>query len=250
MTTRYGSRSELSPESRPASRDLRELADPDRILLWDLDGTIADTRRDIATGVREMLRSFGLEPLPLPNVIRHVGRGVRVLVTRSLSEAGRPDADESMIDEGVRVFRHHYRLHLMDTTVPYDNIAEILHELARHGRRMAVVSNKPEDATVALVDALGLAPCFVAVLGGDSLPVRKPSPEPLLHALGLCRPGARPVEAVLFGDSITDLETGRAAHVPVCGVGWGFDPDGEMRRQGTDWWVETVGELGAAILLR
>lgn len=241
---RPGTRPSSGPGSHPGNRDLRELADPNRVLLWDLDGTIADTRQDIATGVREMLISFGLEPLPLPNVIRHVGRGVRVLVTRSLAEAGRPDADEAMIDEGVRVFRHHYKQHLLDTTVPYGNIAEILHELARRGRRMAIVSNKPEDATVALVDALGLTPCFVAVLGGDSLPVRKPSPEPLLHALALCRPGARPDEAVLLGDSITDLETGRAAGIPVCGVGWGFDPDGEMRRQGTDWRVETVAELG------
>lgn len=240
----------MPADEAPTRRDLRELGRPDRVLLWDLDGTIADTRQDIATGVREMLASFHLEPLPLPNVLRHVGRGVRVLVTRSLAEAGRPDADAAMIDEGVRLFRIHYRQHLMDTTVPYGNITETLHELARRGRRMAVVSNKPEDATRALVDALGLAACFVVALGGDSLPVRKPSPEPLWHALALCRPDARPDEAVLLGDSITDLETGRAAGVPVCGVGWGFDPDGEMRRQGTDWWVETVEELGGVLLER
>ena len=237
-------------DGNSGTRDLSDLGRPDRVLLWDLDGTIADTRQDIVTGVREMLLSLGLEPLPMANVIRHVGRGVRVLVSRSLAEAGRPDADDAMIEEGIDLFRSHYRLHLMDTTTTYGNISGVLTELARRGRLMAVVSNKPEDASRMLVEALGLTSCFAVVLGGDSLPVRKPSPEPLLHALQICRAGAQPNDAVLFGDSITDLETGRAAGMPVCGVGWGFDPDGEMRRQGTDWWVETVDELERVLLGR
>jgi len=229
-------------------RDRRELARPELILLWDLDGTIADTRHDIARGVAGMLEHFGLRPLPVESVVRHVGRGVRVLVDRSLSEAGRPGAGDLEIDEAVQVFRTHYRRHMVDTTIPFGNIAEVLGTLRDLGRRMAIVSNKPEEATRALVTALGLADCFRIVLGGDSLTTRKPSPEPLLHALEVCRPGARPSEAALIGDSIIDLQAGRAAGMPVCGVGWGMDPDGELRAAGADWWFETVEELTAALL--
>lgn len=139
---------------------------------------------------------------------------------------------------------------------------------------MAIVSNKPKDATFEILRRMGLLDSFVVVLGGDSLPVRKPDPAPLLHALRLCTavtpddrrggnslrgrasghavaagslPDIAPDRAAMIGDSLPDVQAARAAGMPVCGVAWGFDPDGEMRRVKLDWWFESVEELGRAV---
>jgi phosphoglycolate phosphatase len=246
----------------PDSRDPGELADPGRVLIWDLDGTIADTRADIAAGVVEMLLELGRSPLDPAQVIRNVGRGVGVLVAGCLADTGKPARDAAEIEHGVEVFRAHYWRHLMDTTIPYPGIPEILREMKVRGRPMAIVSNKPEDATREILRRMGLLDCFIIVLGGDSLPVRKPDPAPLLHALQRCQaampgglrlgPGASSREnvpnlAVMIGDSLPDVQAARAAGMPVCGVAWGFDPDGEMRRVWLDWWFESVEELGRAV---
>jgi phosphoglycolate phosphatase len=265
----------------PGGRFVRgTLADPDRVLIWDLDGTIADTRSDIATGVLEMLHELGRPPLDLAQVIRNVGRGVHVLVAGCLADTGRPARDATEIEHGVEVFRAHYWRHLMDTTVPYPGMPEILRDLATRGRLMAIVSNKPQDATREILRRMELLNCFAVVLGGDSLPTRKPDPAPLLHALRLCLamapdgpwlvPGKwvgrhaadsagghadaddslrelAPDHAAMIGDSLPDVQAARAAGMPVCGVAWGFDPDGEMRRVTLDWWFESVEELGRAV---
>jgi phosphoglycolate phosphatase-like HAD superfamily hydrolase len=272
-------------------RDPRELAEPGRALIWDLDGTIADTRIDIATGVVEMLRELGRPPLELSQVIRHVGHGVKMLVAGCLTETGQPARDAGEIDRGVEIFRACYWRHLMDTTAPFPGIPEILHALAARGRPMAIVSNKPQDATREILRRMGLLDCFRIALGGDSLTVRKPDPAPLWHALRLClatdetaapapvrapgrgavpeqttvaMPGttAEPFDeaapealrkiasrrAAMIGDSPPDVLAARAAGMPACGVAWGFDPDGEMRRADLDWWFESVRELGNALL--
>ena len=235
-------------------RDPHELAQPDRALIWDLDGTIADTKQDIATGVAAMLGELGRPVLPLDHVIRTVGRGVRVLVTLCLEQTGAPARDEAEIDEAVRVFREHYWRHLMDTTAPYPLMSDLLHILKERGRPMAVMSNKPEDATREILIRMGLIDCFAAVLGGDSLPQRKPSPEPIWRALRLCREAGtnghdlNPDHAAIIGDSINDAQAGWNAGMPVCGVGWGFDPDGALRASAVDWWFERPAELKEALL--
>lgn len=256
------------------------LADPKRVLVWDLDGTIADTRADIATGVAEMLRELARPPLDPAEVIRNVGHGVNVLVAGCLAATGRPARDAAEIEHGIDVFRERYWRHLTDTTAPYPGISEILRDLKTRGRSMAVVSNKPQDAAREILRRLGLLDCFAVVLGGDSLAVRKPDPAPLLHALRLCLAGApddpRPApsdrvghdsggiagsqvaspvspretaadHAAMIGDSLPDVQAARAAGMPICGVAWGFDPDGEMRRVQLDWWFESVEALGNAL---
>jgi phosphoglycolate phosphatase len=228
-------------------RDPKELADPRRVLAWDLDGTIADTRWDIATGIVEMCRELERPPLELSQVIRNVGHGVKELVTRCLVDTGQPARDEAEIARGIASFRTHYWAHLMDTTAAYPGMESLVRGLVDRGQPMVIVSNKPEDAVREILRRMGLLDCFSVVIGGDTLPTRKPDPAPLWHALEQCRPGARPDEAVMIGDSLPDIEAARAAGMPACGVAWGFDPEGHMRRVELDWWFETVDELRLAL---
>jgi phosphoglycolate phosphatase len=228
--------------------DLRELADPGRVLLWDLDGTIVDTSEDITAGVAGALHDLGARPLSKPEVIANVGRGAEELMTRCLAAVGRPPADGEDLARAVGLFRQHYALHLMDATRPYGDLDQVLLELTARGRRMAVISNKPADFTREILDRLGLLPCFRVVLGGDSLPARKPSPEPFLHALAQWNPAVLPGAAAAIGDSMIDVETARAAGVPICGVAWGFDPDGLMRAAELDWRMEEPSDLARALL--
>jgi phosphoglycolate phosphatase len=228
--------------------DPAELRDPRKILIWDLDGTIVDTGRDIASGVAGLFRERGLPPPSREAVIRCVGRGVRVLVTRCFEEAGQPLHGETEINDAVRLFREHYARHLMDTTVPYPGLPEILRACKARGQKMGVVSNKPEDFTQDILRALGLFECFAVVLGGDSLSSRKPSPEPLLHVLHHCDQSGKPSDAIVIGDSVTDLDAARAAGMPVCGVAWGFDPEKQLEGAELDWWITTPEELREALL--
>lgn len=236
--------------------DPRLLGENDRPLLWDLDGTIVDTRRDIASGVNGLLSELALPPLTLDSVTRKVGKGVRNLVGLSLEESGSPANDEESLTRSVERFREHYSRHLLDTTAPYGNLAGLLRTLRDRGRAMAVVSNKPEDLSRAILRHLGLEDCFAVVLGGDSLPTRKPDPQPLLRALEACRAG-RPggtgransvTDAVLIGDSVIDLQAARAAGMPICAVAWGYDPEQRLRESAPDWWAETPEMLAGWLL--
>jgi len=239
------------------------LSDPRRPLLWDLDGTIVDTSRDITTAVNAMLAERRLPTLTVASVLQKVGYGVRHLVRQVLAEALVPSPgaaageeammDEPMLDEAVASFRRHYADHLVDTTGCYPGMDQLLRDLATSGRRMAVVSNKPQDHTRAILERLGLSSCFVAALGGDSLPRRKPDPEPLWHALMLCvseRPGeAIPSpNAVVIGDSLVDVLASRAAGLPVAVVAWGFEAPERLRQAEPEWCFDTPRELREALL--
>jgi phosphoglycolate phosphatase len=229
-------------------RDFRLLADRERPLLWDLDGTIADTRRDIAAGVNGMLGDLGLAALSLDGVTLNVGKGARHLIARCLEVAGQSAPSEDDLETGIRLFSEHYGRHLLDTTQPYDGLADTLRHLFQDGRRMAVVSNKPEDFSRRVLDGLGLSHCFVTIVGGDSLSTRKPDPEPLLHALKMCHAKARPFEAIVIGDSPIDYEAAEAAGIPICAVAWGYDPEQRLQCLEPDWWIETPEELSRRLL--
>lgn len=226
--------------SVPPSRPKRRLA-----ALFDLDGTLVETRQDIATGVNEMLAEAGLGPLSVDQVSRHVGRGSRILVSRCLQECGVPTPDPDQIDGGYSSFLRHYSDHLLDTTVPYPGIESMCERLERAGIEMAIVSNKPEDPSRRILEGIGLARYFSVILGGDSLPVRKPDPAPLLHALA--RMG-NPEAAVMVGDSEIDIAAARAAGLPVAAVMWGFGSPEELEAAGPDRLVSDADELTAWIL--
>jgi phosphoglycolate phosphatase len=210
-----------------------------RCLLFDLDGTLVDSRADLIYSVNLMLAELGRRPLADQSVLSFVGEGARLLVERALRAADGREAGEPEIEIALGVFRRHYRAHLFDQTRPYPEVEETLERLA--GLPKAVVTNKPFDFSVALLDGLGMSKYFIAVIGGDSLSERKPAPAPLLEAARLC--GHRPEDCLMIGDTRIDIEAGQAAGMKTCGYVGGFRGAEELERAGADFLIERFGEL-------
>lgn len=190
---------------------------PPSTFLFDLDGTLVDSLGDLRTAVNLLRSELDLPPLDAATVRSCVGDGATLLVRRALPEGLFSEAR-------LRRFLDLYGAHLLETTALYPGILDFL-DLHRGGR-LAVVTNKPHGLTVALLQGLGLAPRFAAVIGGDSCPEKKPHPAPVLAALR--RLGSDPSEAVLIGDHHTDLRAGRAAGVRTCFCAWGVGNDGGL----------------------
>jgi len=209
------------------------------VVLLDLDGTLLDTRADLVASTNHVRGSFGLPPLDAHQVESLVGHGARVLVERALGSER-----AAIHEEGVRRFLAHYGEHCLDATLPYPGMAEMMRELAPFGVRFAVVTNKPEALSRKILGGLGLADSLFAVVGGDTFPERKPHPRGVEHLLE--RAGADRSQALLVGDSAVDVETARAARIAMCGVLWGFDPDG-LRSAGLDLLVGEPAALGRLI---
>lgn len=192
-----------------------------KTILFDLDGTLIDSRADLAAAVNLTRQDFGLQPKSEEAVVACVGEGVRVLIERAIPE--RPDLWEEMLTHQ----RVHYRTHCLDRTALYPGVAETLRTLCAGGWRLAVVTNKPGDVTRMVLDGLGIADCFSAVVGGGECPVLKPDPAPLF--LAATRMGVTlGADDWMTGDNFTDLESGRRAGLRRCFCRFGFgDPRGE-----------------------
>ena len=183
------------------------------ILVFDLDGTLIDSSRDLAESIGELLESYGAAPLPLPEVVTMVGEGAPILVRRALTRAGlRPGADDALAR-----FLTIYDRRLMDHTVSYPGIIESLALATRRGP-LAVLTNKPLGPTIGILEALGLRGFFTRVIGGDSEYGRKPDPSGLLALQGLA-PGD---PLVMIGDSPTDWKVAVNGKCPFVFARFGF----------------------------
>jgi phosphoglycolate phosphatase len=188
-----------------------------RTLLLDLDGTLVNSLPDLAAAVNRMLGARGLAPLSQPEVGAMVGDGVAKLVERAFgARGGVPDA------VAVAEYAADYAAHSAVATVPYPGVADALRGLADDGWRLAVCTNKPEQAARGLLAALGLAQWFAAVGGGDSYPVRKPDPKHLLATLAAA--GGDRDRAIMAGDHANDVAAARAAGLPCIFAAWGYGP--------------------------
>jgi phosphoglycolate phosphatase len=185
---------------------------------FDLDGTLVDSRADLAAATNHVRRSFDLAPLEPAAVYGLVGDGARALVERALGPVPAARADE-----GVRRFLAFYREHLLDETRPYPGMESALRALHARGVVLSVLTNKPEDLSRAILDGLGLTHWLASVVGGDSLPTRKPDPAGV--QVLLARSGTRAADFLLVGDSPVDFETAEQAGVAFCGVTWGLVPE-------------------------
>lgn len=201
-----------------------------RALIFDLDGTLADTLDDIHASMGVAMRAARLEAPSRDRVRASVGGGVSLLVERLVDdEARRPTV--------LAAFREHYGAHLVVRTRLYPGVHDLLARL--DGRPMAVASNKPEAMTRHLLDLLDARRFFAVVLGGDSLPVKKPDPQVVRIALE--RLGAAAEHALVIGDSRYDIEAARGAGVRVCAVTWGFGPRQSL--DGADYVVDDCAQL-------
>jgi len=192
-----------------------------KLLIFDLDGTLIDSRRDLVNSVNAALRSLGRDELPSDEIAAMVGDGAPTLVRRALGDT----VDEVLLKRGLEFFLSYYREHKLDYTRLYDGIPEALETLrgANGSRRvMSVLTNKPVNPSRAIVQALGIAEKFVSVYGGNSFETKKP--DPLGINTILAETGVSADEAVMIGDSAVDILTGRAAGTWTCGVSYGFAP--------------------------
>jgi len=208
-------------------------------LLFDLDGTLVDSRADLIKSVNLMLAEIGREGLPDNRVLTFVGEGARKLVERALrtDQNGGPSGYE--VDCALDIFRRHYREHLLDQTLVYPDVKQTLARLCHIPK--AVVTNKPYEFTIPVLEGSGLLSYFKVVIGGDSLPERKPSPLMLLEAAKRC--GVRASECLMVGDSRVDVEAGKAAKMKTCGYIPGFRGRTELVEAGVDYTIERFSEL-------
>jgi len=192
-----------------------------RLLIFDLDGTLIDSRLDLVHSVNAMLRHFRRPELPDEVVASYVGDGAPVLVRRALGDP----KDQKFLKEAVDYFLAYYRVHKLDHTQVYEGIKDsltALHGPNGLGRKMAVLSNKPVHPSRAIVEALGMSHFFMHVYGGNSFPTKKPDPQGARALLKETR--TQPQEAIIIGDSSVDVLTGRNAGMRTCGVTYGFAP--------------------------
>jgi phosphoglycolate phosphatase len=191
-----------------------------RLLVFDLDGTLVDSTRDIAAATNAALQRVapGVAPIPLEVVARFVGEGARVLVERALHHAGLALA----ADDVLPALLDCYGERLLETTHLYEGIPQALDAVA--GCTLAVLTNKPGAFSRAILDGLGVGARFARVRGADEVAARKPDPAGLLRLLEELQ--ATPGQAWMVGDSTIDVRTARAGGVRVAGALWGLDPAG------------------------
>jgi len=199
-----------------------------KLLIFDLDGTLIDSREDLANSINAMLIHFGKKELPHEVIASYIGDGAPMLVRRSL---GDPD-DESFVQDAVLYFMSWYREHKLDNTYVYDGVKEALAAIqkSRSGNstqetqplKMAVLSNKPVGPSRAIVEALGLGQYFFQVYGGNSFHTKKPDPTGVQALLD--EAGAAAEETVIIGDSDIDVLTARNSGIYSVGVTYGLAP--------------------------
>jgi len=193
-----------------------------RLLVFDLDGTLIDSRLDLIHSVNAMLQHIGRPALDGDVIASYVGDGAPALVRRAIGDTD----DEALFRRALEYFLGYYRLHKLDHTTVYEGIAETLASVANptNGvrRLMAVLSNKPVNPSRDILHALGLGDFFVRIYGGNSFTTKKP--DPLGARTILQETGVAADEALMIGDSAVDILTGRNAGLRACGVTYGFAP--------------------------
>ncbi|MBZ5602266.1 MAG: HAD-IA family hydrolase [Acidobacteriia bacterium] len=188
------------------------------LLIFDLDGTLIDSKRDLTDSVNATRTSHGLAPLPDDIVSSYVGNGAPLLIRRAF-----PHATQEELPLLLRYFLDYYREHMLDATTLYPGVRQALDRLHEADVPLAVLTNKPVRFSIRLIEGLGLESHFFRVYGGNSFEQKKPDPIGINTLMA--EAGSNPDQTVMVGDSAVDIRTARNAGVVACGVSWGFQPE-------------------------
>lgn len=205
-----------------------------QLFVYDFDGTLVDTKLDIADSVNRALRELGVRELPRETIFGYVGNGVGPLLARSLAGTGFTE-----IPTAVEIFKKHYDRHLLDQTHFYPNCRETIDFFSHKSH--AIFSNKPVYFIKRILTELNFTRPFVSILGGDSVERQKPDPQGLLQIMEAAR--VSPDEVLMVGDSVLDMETGRRAHVSTCAVDYGLSSRETLKHAEPNWIIHDFPEL-------
>jgi len=211
-----------------------------RVIIFDLDGTLIDSKLDLALAVNATRTEFQLPPLPHEQIYGYIGDGEPMLVRRALDHT----SDDALVEQALKFFLAYYREHMLDNTVPYAGVREGVEQLAAAGRTLTVLTNKPERFSQLILEGLGLAAHFRLVYGGNTFERKKPDPigvEAILRETGAAKE-----QALVVGDSEIDVQTARNAGVRVCGVSYGLGSE-RLHEHPPDLLVDSVVELAALV---
>jgi phosphoglycolate phosphatase len=213
-----------------------------KLLVFDLDGTLVDSKADLTKSINAMLRHYQRPELPEEVIGGYVGDGAPMLVRRALGDP----QDEQFVQDALKYFMTFYREHKLDHTYVYDGVIEALKTFRAsiRGIEMAVLSNKPVIPSRGICDGLNLSEFFFKIYGGNSFETKKPDPEGALTLLD--ESGVRPEEAVMIGDSQNDVLTAQNAGMWSLGVTYGFSPE-SLKIHPPDVLVDTVSEMVEAL---
>ena len=211
-------------------------------IVYDLDGTLADTAGDLMGALNTVLGHEGLAPLPVENARSMLGEGARALIRRGFAASGR-DLAPPRLEALFGDFLAHYNAHIADHTQLYPGVERALAAFARAGWRQAVCTNKVEGSARLLIEKLGVAGRFAFICGQDTFGVGKPDPKPLLGTIAAS--GGVLARAIMVGDSVTDIKTARAAGLPVIAVDFGYT-DVPVTELGPDRVISHFDELAGA----
>lgn len=203
-----------------------------QLLIFDLDGTLIDSRKDLAEGINHMRAHYGLDPLAVETVAEYIGDGVRKLVERSLQGA---NVD---VEEALAINKRYYASHLTVHTALYDGVAEGVRQLAQAGHKLALLTNKPGEPSRAIMKHFGLDAFFIAVIGGGDIEKLKPEPDGIFRCLEAA--GTESDHAWMIGDHYTDLAVAENAGIKSAFVRYGF---GEERGYKPDVYFASFPEL-------
>jgi phosphoglycolate phosphatase len=208
------------------------------LIIFDLDGTLVDTKVDIANAINYSLTNVGLKAKNLETITSYIGEGLKNTVHRALDLK-----HDELLDKAVELFRGYYLEHPIDNACMYKGVNEFL-EKTMHIRK-AVVSNKDTDLCVKTLDMLGIGKYFDMVLGGDDPNCRKPDPCPLLKVMK--HVSKKPSESMIVGDMDGDITAGKLAKIKTCGVTYGFGKIEDIRNSKPDYLIDSFIELNKLI---